>query len=104
MSQFYPLKVASVAKNTRDAVVVTFDVPTPLHDTFAFRPGQYLTLRTQLDGEELRRSYSICEAPGDKLQRVAIKSLNDGAFSSGATQHLLTGQELEVRRHDGQIG
>src|SRR3546814_17813215 len=100
MSQFYPLKVASVAKNTRDAVVVTFDVPTPLHDTFAFRPGQYLTLRTQLDGEELRRSYSICAAPGDKLLRVAIKRLNDGAFSSWANEHLVAGQELEVMPPD----
>src|SRR3546814_14988786 len=103
MSQFYPLKVASVAKNTRDAVVVTFDVPTPLHDTFAFRPGQYLTLRTQLDGEELRRSYSICAAPGDKLLRVAIKRLNDGAFSSWANEHLVAGQELEVMPPDGHF-
>src|SRR3546814_19676601 len=96
MSQFYPLKVASVAKNTRDAVVVTFDVPTPLHDTFAFRPGQYLTLRTQLDGEELRRSYSIFAAPGDKLLRVAIKRLNDVAFSSWATEPSVAVPELEV--------
>lgn len=84
MSQFHPLKVASVAKNTRDAVVVTFDVPSALHDAFAFRPGQYLTLRTNVDGEELRRSYSICAAPSDRQLRVAIKRLNDGAFSTWA--------------------
>src|SRR5690606_34063297 len=84
MKHFYPLKVASVAKNTRDAVVVTFDVPDELRDAFRFRPGQYLTLRTQLDGQELRRSYSICAAPGDRQLRVAIKRLNDGAFSSWA--------------------
>ena len=94
MSRFYPLKVASVAKNTRDAVVVTFDVPESLQPTFQFRPGQYLTLRTRLDGDELRRSYSICAAPGDGHLRVAIKRLNDGAFSTWANAHLESGDVL----------
>ncbi|MGB6105499.1 MAG: 1,2-phenylacetyl-CoA epoxidase subunit PaaE [Pusillimonas sp.] len=103
MNQFYPLKVASVAKNTRDAVVVTFDVPADLDDKFTFRPGQYLTLRTQLDGNELRRSYSICAAPGDRQLRVAIKRLNDGAFSSWANEHLACGQMLDVMPPDGHF-
>ncbi|MBV6303839.1 phenylacetate-CoA oxygenase/reductase subunit PaaK [Candidimonas humi] len=103
MVQFYPLKVAAVARNTRDAVVVTFDVPDDLHGTFAFRPGQYLTLRTQVDGEELRRSYSICAAPHDRELRVAIKRLNDGAFSSWANEHLAAGQTLEVMPPDGHF-
>src|SRR3546814_18022993 len=100
MNKFYPLKVASVAKNTRDAVVVTFDVPGELGDKFLFRPGQYLTLRTQLEGQELRRSYSICAAPGDRQLRVAIKRLNDGAFSSWANEHLAGGQTLDVMRSE----
>lgn len=103
MSQFYPLKVASVAKNTRDAVVVTFDVPDELHDKFAFRPGQYLTLRTLVNGEDLRRSYSICAAPEDKQLRVAIKRLNDGAFSSWANQELVNGHTLDVMPPDGNF-
>ncbi|MBP6018160.1 MAG: phenylacetate-CoA oxygenase/reductase subunit PaaK [Burkholderiaceae bacterium] len=103
MSQFYPLKVASVAKNTRDAVVVTFDVPDELHDKFAFRPGQYLTLRTLVNGEDLRRSYSICAAPDDKQLRVAIKRLNDGAFSSWANQELVDGHTLDVMPPDGNF-
>ncbi|MDS1141930.1 1,2-phenylacetyl-CoA epoxidase subunit PaaE [Pusillimonas sp. SM2304] len=103
MNQFYSLKVASVAKNTRDAVVVTFDVPGELHDKFSFRPGQYLTLRTQLDGNELRRSYSICAAPGDRQLRVAIKRLNDGEFSSWANEHLASGQQLDVMPPDGHF-
>lgn len=103
MNQFYSLKVASVAKNTRDAVVVTFDVPGELDEKFAFRPGQYLTLRTSVDGEELRRSYSICAAPSDRQLRVAIKRLNDGAFSSWANQHLEAGQSLEVMPPDGNF-
>lgn len=103
MNQFYTLKVASVAKNTRDAVVVTFDVPGQLNDKFSFRPGQYLTLRTEVDGEELRRSYSICAAPSDQQLRVAIKRLNDGAFSSWANQHLAAGQSIEVMPPDGNF-
>lgn len=103
MSQFYSLKVASVAKNTRDAVVVTFDVPDDLHDKFAFRPGQYLTLRTLVNGEDLRRSYSICAAPSDKQLRVAIKRLNDGAFSSWANQELVDGHTLDVMPPDGNF-
>lgn len=103
MNQFYPLKVASVAKNTRDAVVVTFDVPDALQEKFHFRPGQYLTLRTRVNGEELRRSYSICAAPGDKQLRVAIKRLNDGAFSSWANGELDCGQTLDVMPPDGHF-
>lgn len=103
MSQFYPLNVSSVAKNTRDAVVVTFDVPEHLQQKFDFRPGQYLTLRTQLDGEELRRSYSICAAPGDGRLRVAIKRLNDGAFSTWANAELHSGQVLDVMPPDGHF-
>ncbi len=96
MSQFHSLNVASVSRNTRDAVVVTFQVPDSLTEAFAFRPGQYLTLRTELDGEELRRSYSICSAPQDGVLRVAIKRLDDGAFSTWANSSLEAGQKLDV--------
>ena len=103
MSAFHSLRVASVAKNTRDAVVLTFDVPNDLRETFTFRPGQYLTLRTFLDGQELRRSYSICAAPGDGQLRVAVKRLNDGAFSTWANQSLQAGDTLEVMAPDGNF-
>ena len=103
MNQFYPLKVSSVAKNTRDAVVVTFEVPAQHHDKFTFRPGQYLTLRTEIDGEELRRSYSICASPDDEHLRVAIKRLDDGSFSTWANQQLAAGQTLDVMPPDGNF-
>jgi len=93
---FHPLTVASVERNTRDAVVVTFDIPESLAETFHFRPGQYLTLRTQIDGEDLRRSYSICSAPQDKCLRVAIKKVDDGMFSSWASHVLQAGHTLDV--------
>ncbi len=96
MSQFHSLHVSSVARNTRDAVVVTFDIPQSLSKEFTFRPGQYLTLRHDLDGQELRRSYSICSAPQDGVMRVAIKRLDDGAFSTWANTVLEAGQSIEV--------
>ena len=102
-NQFHSLKVASVARNTRDAVVVTFDLPDTLADAFSFLPGQYLTLRTQLNGEELRRSYSICSAPHDKLLRVAIKKVDEGTFSSWANHELQPGQTLEVMAPAGNF-
>ncbi|OYV52029.1 MAG: phenylacetate-CoA oxygenase/reductase subunit PaaK [Candidimonas sp.] len=103
MVQFYPLMVTSVAKNTRDAVVVTFDVPAALDEKFVFRPGQYLTLRADVDGEELRRSYSICAAPHDRQLRVAIKRMDDGSFSTWANTHLAPGVMLDVMPPDGHF-
>ena len=96
MSQFHSLLIANVSRNTRDAVVVTFAVPDALTQAFAFRPGQYLTLKHEVDGQELRRSYSICSAPGDGVMRVAIKRLDDGAFSTWANNTLAVGQAIEV--------
>jgi ring-1,2-phenylacetyl-CoA epoxidase subunit PaaE len=102
-SPFHSLKVTSVARNTRDAVIVTFDVPQALVQAFAFRPGQYLTLRTNAHGDELRRSYSICASPHDGILRVAIKRVDDGAFSSWANQELQAGDMLDVMPPDGNF-
>lgn len=95
-SSFHKLKVASVERNTRDAVVVTFDLPADLAPEFAFRSGQYLTLRTELEGEEVRRSYSICSAPDEGRLRVAIKKIDEGTFSTWANHELQPGQMLDV--------
>ena len=64
MSKFHELPVASVERETRDAIAVTFNVPETLRDLFRFEPGQHLTLRTDIDGEDIRRSYSICAPAG----------------------------------------
>ncbi|HTK02545.1 MAG TPA: 1,2-phenylacetyl-CoA epoxidase subunit PaaE [Bordetella sp.] len=102
-SPFHPLKVVDVARETRDAVVLTFDLPPALARDFAFRPGQYLTLRTRVAGEELRRSYSICSSPGDGALRVAIKRVDDGTFSSWANRELKPGIVLDVMPPDGEF-
>ena len=77
-ARFHDLKVASIARETPDSVAVGFEVPEELRDTFAFRPGQYLTLSTEIDGQEARRSYSICSAPGEPTQPVGKKQVIRG--------------------------
>jgi ring-1,2-phenylacetyl-CoA epoxidase subunit PaaE len=88
--------VASVQALTRDSVAITFAVPEPLRDSFAFVQGQYLSLRAVIDGHEVRRSYSICSAVQDKRLRVAIKKVAGGVFSQWAVDHLLPGSSIEV--------
>ncbi|MGA9572629.1 MAG: 1,2-phenylacetyl-CoA epoxidase subunit PaaE [Lysobacterales bacterium] len=93
---FYPLRVRELARDTDDAVVLTLEVPAELAATFTFIQGQYLTLKQVIDGEEVRRSYSICSGLDDGYLRVAIKHVNGGVFSAWANRHLKTGDVLEV--------
>ena len=93
---FYPLQVRELYKDTDEAVVLTFDVPAELADTFAFIQGQYLTLDQLINGEQVRRSYSICSGLDDGHLRVAIKHVQGGVFSSWANQDLKAGDVLEV--------
>jgi ring-1,2-phenylacetyl-CoA epoxidase subunit PaaE len=96
MSKFYPLTVAKVKHETRDAVAVTFAVPPELKSTFAYQQGQHLTLRAMIEGEDVRRSYSICSAVQDEQLRVAIKKTPGGLFSNWANDSLKPGATLEV--------
>jgi len=96
MSKFYPLTVAKVKHETRDAIAVTFAVPPELKTTFAYQQGQHLTLRALIDGEDVRRSYSICSAVQDETLRVAIKRTPGGLFSSWANEQLQAGVTLDV--------
>ena len=99
---FHALRVASVEVDA-DALIVGFDVPTALRETFRFSAGQYLTLRTFVTGEDLRRSYSICSAEGDALLRVGIRLLPAGVFSGWATQNLRVGEHLDVMPPQGRF-
>jgi ring-1,2-phenylacetyl-CoA epoxidase subunit PaaE len=96
MSKFHPLTVASVSRETRDAVALTFDIPPPLRDAFRFVQGQHLTLRADIGGEDVRRSYSICSAVQDDVLRIAIKKAPGGTFSIWANERLAAGQSIEV--------
>jgi ring-1,2-phenylacetyl-CoA epoxidase subunit PaaE len=101
---FHPLRVADVEQLTQDSVAVTFAVPRELCDDYAFAPGQHLTLRAVVDGEEVRRSYSICSPPSSGRLRIAIKRLEGGVFSGHALEQLRVGDVLEVMRPAGRFG
>lgn len=96
MSKFYPLSVAAVNHETRDCIAVTFAVPPELQQSFQYQQGQHLTLRTHINGEDVRRSYSICSAVQDNRLRVAIKRTPGGLFSTWANEALKPGSVLEV--------
>ncbi len=96
MSKFYPLSVAKVKHETRDAIAVTFEVPPELAHSFVYQQGQHLTLRTTIDEEDVRRSYSICSAVQDGALRVAIKRTQGGLFSCWANDNLKAGMTLDV--------
>ncbi|WP_075997102.1 2Fe-2S iron-sulfur cluster-binding protein [Salaquimonas pukyongi] len=101
-TSFHSLTVSSVAPEGESAKAVGFLVPDELKDTFRFIPGQYLTLKTEIDGEEIRRSYSICSAPGDAELRVGIKKVEGGRFSTFA-QALAAGDRIEVMPPEGRF-
>ena len=95
MAGFHKLPVADVERLCDDAVAVTFAVPDDLRDEYAFRPGQYLTLRLNVDGAEERRSYSIC-APAGAAPRVGVRRVDDGLFSEWLVDRLAAGDTVEV--------
>jgi ring-1,2-phenylacetyl-CoA epoxidase subunit PaaE len=102
--RFHRLAVSDLRREASDAVSMTFAIPRELSDDYAFDPGQYLTLRTVLDGEEVRRSYSICSGPDDGEIRIAVKKIDGGAFSSWAADELKAGDELDVMMPTGRFG
>ncbi len=93
---FHPLVIKEVRKETADCVSVAFDIPADLEESFAFDQGQSLTMRTMINGEEVRRTYSICSSPLEKEWRVAIKKVDGGLFSGFANQQLRKGDILDV--------
>ncbi len=101
---FHPLRVAGIENLTDEAVAISFDVPDDLVEEYAFTPGQHLTLRREIDGEEVRRSYSICAPAGTGRLRVAVKRLDGGLFSEWAAQELAAGESVDVATPGGRFG
>ncbi len=96
MSKFHPLPIARIERETRDAVAITFTVPDALADQFRFEQGQHLTLRTDIDGHDVRRSYSICSGVHDGALRIAVKKTPGGIFSTWANEGLAAGATIDV--------
>jgi ring-1,2-phenylacetyl-CoA epoxidase subunit PaaE len=97
MSRFHSLKVIDVTRETADAVSVAFEIPQNLKQDFKYKQGQYLTLKLNINGEEVRRSYSICSCPLDENDlRVAIKKVQNGKVSSYINDKTKAGDVIEV--------
>ncbi len=96
MPIFHPLRIKELRRETHDAVSIAFDVPESLADDFRFTQGQYLTLKAMINGEDVRRNYSVCVSPLDGELRVAVKKVPGGRFSTFANEQLKTGDTLEV--------
>jgi len=101
--RFHELEIAAVRNETPDAVAITFAIPEESRDTFAFLPGQYLTLRADINGEDMRRSYSICSPLQEQGRRtVGVKRIEDGRFS-GFAQTLKKGDRIQVMPPQGRF-
>ena len=96
MSKFHRLAVARVERDTRDATVITFAVPDALRETFRHAQGQHVTLRADIDGDDVRRSYSICSPAPDGPLRIAVKRNPGGRFSNWANDRLKPGDTIDV--------
>ena len=100
---FHPLRVRSIRPETDEAVVVAFDVPHELEDTFRFSHGQHLTLRNTIDGSDERRSYSICAGTGDGELRVGVRKVPGGRFSTWINDTLRAGDTVQVMAPEGRF-
>nr|WP_297784434.1 ferredoxin--NADP reductase [uncultured Allomuricauda sp.] len=103
MSESHALKISAVEKLTPNAVALTFDIPENLKDVYRFKAGQYITLKHELDGQELRRAYSISSPPSSGKLTVGIKKMEDGTFSVYANDHLKVGDTIQVMPPEGRF-
>lgn len=104
MADFYNLKVAEIYKETEDTSVVTFDIPSELKDVFKFRQGQHLTLKADIKGEDVRRSYSLCSSPFENQWKVAVKQIPEGKFSTYMNKKVKVGDHIDVMSPSGTFG
>ncbi|MFG6449298.1 1,2-phenylacetyl-CoA epoxidase subunit PaaE [Roseateles sp. BYS180W] len=100
---FHPLRVRAVRPETEEAVVVSFEVPPELRETFRYTQGQYLTLRAEVGGEDLRRSYSICAGVDDDELRVGVRKVAGGRFSNWVNGQLKAGDVIQVFPPQGRF-
>jgi len=101
MSDFHKLIVSEVKKETPNSVSITLEIPENLQSTFHFKAGQYITFKHSLNGNEIRRAYSLCSSPNSGVLRVGVKQVTDGSFSVFANTQLKAGDVLEVMAPEG---
>jgi ring-1,2-phenylacetyl-CoA epoxidase subunit PaaE len=103
MSQFHKLPINDIHRETAKSVTISFEVPQHLKDIFEFKAGQYITLKTIINGNEVRRDYSLCSSPKSGLLKVAVKEVEGGTFSAFANKELNVGDTLEVAPPKGRF-
>jgi len=103
MAEFYNIRIANIYKETKDTSVVTFDIPENLQNNFKFIQGQHLTLKKDINGEDVRRSYSLCSSPIENEWKVAIKQIPGGIFSTYANTEFKSGDSLEIMEPTGNF-
>ena len=103
MSSFHKLSVKNINRETEKSISIAFNVPENLKETFSFSAGQYITLKTEINGNEIRRDYSLCVSPKSGELKVAIKEVKDGTFSAYANKTLKVGDTLEVAPPKGRF-
>ncbi len=103
MARMHELKVKDVHKETSDSIVVEFEVPEELKERFRFHQGQYVTLKKEIDGEEVRRNYSICSGPFEEDLRIACKKVEGGRMSGYLNEKLEPGERIEVMEPMGNF-
>lgn len=102
-NQFHKLEITAIRRAADDAIAVTLAVPPELTEAFRYKPGQHLPLRATIDGQEVRRTYSICSGPGDRDLTIAIKRVNQGWLSNWANDRLRVGDTLDVMPPAGRF-
>jgi len=104
VTKFHTIEVKDIYKETDNCSVITFDIPKNLSEEFSFRQGQHLTLKIDINDEDIRRSYSLCSSPVDKEWKVAVKQIPEGIFSTYVNNTLKKGDLLEVMPPSGTFG
>ena len=102
-AHFFPLKVAEIVPETAEANSIRFEVPPELRERFRFKAGQHLTLKATIDGEEVRRNYSLCTAPADQDWMVTVKRIANGIFSNWVGDNLKAGDTIDVMPPHGSF-
>jgi len=95
-THFEKVRVKEVRRETDDCVSILFDIPENLQETFSYLPGQHITIRTQINHEQVRRSYSLCSSPLHNEWRIAVKKLEGGIFSAFANEQIKAGDTVEL--------
>ncbi len=104
MAIFHTLRIKNIYKETDDCSVISFEVPEDIKETFSYQQGQHLTLKADIDGEDIRRSYSLCSSPLEDKWCVAVKQIPGGKFSTFVNSALKTGDTIQVMPPSGTFG